>query len=145
MLGVWANPLAADGEAGPQPEAGDSCGPGAATPTFACGWRLARREAVHWQPSVHSAEGQTVRSPGQLEVAHLDVADPVGVEVHLGYLREDEIQELARSRRPIWASKSNFSMSSRVSASKAAIRARRLPATWPGSARMGRRFRREVL
>ena len=49
---------------------------------------------------------------------------------------------MARSSRPIWASKSNFSMTSRVSGSKAAIQARRLPATWAGSARMAFRVRR---
>ena len=60
-------------------------------------------------------------------------------------LERTRYRSLARSRRPIWASKSNFSMTSRVSAAKAAIQARRLPTAWPGSARMARRFRREVL
>jgi hypothetical protein len=50
------------------------------------GWRLARRHAVHRQPAVQSAEGQVFRSSRQLRVAHLDVGDLVGVEVHLGHL-----------------------------------------------------------
>jgi len=67
---------------------------------FANDRRLARRQAVHRQPSDLSAEGQPVRAPSlrrpfsSVEVAHLDVADLVGVEVHLGHLREDEVQEL---------------------------------------------------
>jgi hypothetical protein len=56
--------------------------------------REARRQAVNRQPSVHWAEGQVLRSPYQLEVAHLAVGDHVGVEVHLGHLREDEIKDL---------------------------------------------------
>ena len=51
-------------------------------------------------------------------------------------LARTRYRSLARSSRPIWASKSNFSMTSRVSGSKAAIQARRLPATWDGSARI---------
>ena len=56
--------------------------------------REERRQAVQRLPSIHSAEGQVVRSPRQLKVAHLDVGDLVGVEIHLGQLREDEVQEL---------------------------------------------------
>jgi hypothetical protein len=64
--------------------------------------RLARRQSVHRQPSANSAEGQVVRSPSVVrrrssvlvEVAHLDVADLVGAEVHLGHLAEDDVQEL---------------------------------------------------
>ena len=54
-------------------------------------------------------------------------------------------RSFARSSRPIWASKSNFSMTSRVSSSNAAIQARRLPATWDGSARIFLRVSGEVL
>jgi len=45
------------------------------------------------------------------------------VEVYLGHLAEDEIEELGAVEAADLASKSNFSMTSRVSASKAAIQA----------------------
>ena len=104
--------------------------------------REERRQAVQRLPSIHSAEGQVVRSPCQLEVAHLDVADLVGVEVHLGHLQEDEVEELGAVEAADLGVEVELLDDVAVSASKAAIQARRLPATWRGSARMARRFRR---
>ncbi len=62
--------------------------PASRLPWSKLGWTVAQRQAVHRLPSVRLSSFVLV------EVPHLDVADLVGVEVHLGHLGEDEIQEL---------------------------------------------------
>jgi hypothetical protein len=82
-----------DDEAGGR-ERGDPSDPGAGAPTVQLELEVgaqADRPPAAFRPFVRRPNRPFAL---QLEVAHLDVGDLVGAEVHLGHLREAEVQEL---------------------------------------------------